>query len=321
MGILLVVLMVLAGFPGQVFADPSFWRHEWPRTDFSRTSVAFPEIFSGGPPKDGIPAIDHPKFKKLADVTDIGPHEPVIGLTIGRVAKAYPLRVLIWHEIVNDEIGGVPVAVTYCPLCNSSIVFDRRAGGTVLDFGTTGKLRNSDLVMYDRQTDSWWQQFTGTGIVGEMTGTALRMIPSRVESFESFRRRAPDGLVLVPAADGFRNYGANPYVGYDTAAAPFLYRGDMPEGIAPLAYVVKVGKQAWPLEALRARKTVESGELVLKWTPGRNSALDTRTISKGRDIGNVTVQRRGPDGMEDVVHDLTFAFVFHAFVPGGIIHK
>ena len=99
--------------------------------------------------------------------------EPVIGLVVNGDARAYPLKILIWHEIVNDTVGGVPVTVTYCPLCNSAIVFERTVDGRVLDFGTTGKLRNSDLVMYDRQTESWWQQFSGTAIVGAMTGTKL----------------------------------------------------------------------------------------------------------------------------------------------------
>ncbi|MXZ80489.1 MAG: DUF3179 domain-containing protein [Gammaproteobacteria bacterium] len=124
----------------------------WPDTDFSRQIVDLHEIRSGGPPKDGIPSIDAPEFERVADASAwIDPLEPVIALAIGEQAKAYPLQILIYHEIVNDEIAGVPVAVTFCPLCNASIVFDRRLHGDVLDFGTTGLLRMSDLVMYDRQ--------------------------------------------------------------------------------------------------------------------------------------------------------------------------
>jgi Protein of unknown function (DUF3179) len=117
----------------------------------------------------------------------------VIGVVIDGDARAYPLRILIWHEIVNDVVGGVPVAVTYCPLCNTGIAFDRRVGEQVLELGTTGKLRNSDLVMYDRATESWWQQFLGEAIVGELTGARLTMLPSRLESFANFRERAPEG--------------------------------------------------------------------------------------------------------------------------------
>ena len=145
---------------------------------------------------------------------------------------------------MNDLVGGSPVSVTYCPLCNSSIVFDGLIDGKVFDFGTTGKLRKSDMVTYDRQTESWWQQFTGTGIVGDMTGKELKMLPARVESPAKFRARYPGGKVLVSNNPGFRPYGSNPYQGYDSAPRPFLYRGEMPKGIAPLAYVVKLGSQA-----------------------------------------------------------------------------
>ena len=317
-----VLALALAGaLSTAAAANPAIWKSEWPKTDFSKKSVEFGEIFSGGPPKDGIPAIDNPRFVPIAEVTDIAPTEPVIRFGVDDDIRAYPLRILIWHEIVNDTVGGMPVSVTYCPLCNSSIVFDRRLGKDVLDFGTTGKLRNSDLVMYDRQTESWWQQFTGTGIVGKMTGKTLKMVPSRVESFARFRESAPSGKVLVPSGGSFRPYGANPYRGYDTASRPFLYRGEMPKGIKPLAYVVAVGKEAWSLDLIREKKKVEAGDLVITWVPGQNSALDSETIAKGRDIGNVTVQRNTPKGLQDAVHDLTFAFVFHAFVPGGVIHK
>ena len=302
-------------------AEPALWKASWPDTDFAKKSVEFSEIRSGGPPKDGIPPIDRPQFVLQAEYRGAGESEPVIAFARGGDARAYPLRILIWHEIVNDVVGGIPVSVTYCPLCNSAIVFDRRLDGKVLDFGTTGKLRNSDLVMYDRQTESWWQQFTGEGIVGEMTGRRLRMLPARVESLSRFRARFPDGSVLVPNDPGMRPYGVNPYVGYDTSARPFLYDGDLPEGIAPLAYVVRVGDEAWPLETLRAKGRIVAGDLVLSWSSGRNSALDRREIGKGRDVGNVVVLRRTPKGLEEEVHDLTFAFVFHAFVEGGTLHE
>ena len=312
------LLALLLTQTGAALAGPeSQWRYEWPNTDFAKSSVEFGEIFSGGPPKDGIPSIDRPQFVPVAETQNLGPKEPVIGLTIEGDARAYPLRVLTWHEIVNDEVGGVPVAVTYCPLCNSAIVFDRRVAGTATEFGTTGKLRNSDLVMYDRETESWWQQFLGEAIVGERTGTRLRFIPARLESWERFAQRHPDGKVLVPNNPGSRAYGSNPYAGYDSSRRPFLYRGEMPEGIAPLARVIRVDDQAWSLELLRSRQRIEAGDLILTWEAGQNSALDTRTISDGRDVGNVFVQRRSADGLMGVAYDVTFAFVFHAFYPEG----
>ncbi|MEO3431188.1 DUF3179 domain-containing protein [Pelagibius sp. CAU 1746] len=302
-------------------AGPDRWAAAWPATDFSQASVPFDEILSGGPPKDGIPAIDDPRFVAVAEAADLAPAEPVIGLEIAGDARAYPLRILTWHEIVNDTVGGTPVAVTYCPLCNAAIVFDRRVAGAATTFGTTGLLRHSDLVMYDRATESWWQQFLGEAIVGAHTGKRLALVPSRLESWENFAARFPEGKVLVPADPKLRPYGANPYVGYDSAARPFLYDGSLPEGIAPLARVVAVGEEAWSLELLRREGKIESGGLVLTWTPGQASALDSRNLAAGRDVGNVVVQRRGAGGLEDVAYDVTFAFVFHAFRPEGVIRQ
>jgi hypothetical protein len=318
---------------GTSFADPSAWRSEWPRTDFSKHSVALVEIKSGGPRKDGIPAIDAPRFERLAGgkptgwTAALGDTEPVIALSIGDDARAYPLRVLIWHEIANDTVGDRPVTVTYCPLCNAALVFERAVDGRILDFGTTGKLRHSDLVMYDRQTESWWQQFTGEAIVGTMTGHRLRLIPSRLESFDRFRQRFPDGRVLVPRDPNARNYGRNPYVGYDASGQrPFLYDGTLPRGIEPMERVVAVetapGRhEAWTLALLRRKGTVQSADLLIEWRPGQASALDKASIPAGRDVGNVVVQRRLGDQLVDVPHDVTFAFVFHAFRPNSPIFK
>jgi hypothetical protein len=321
----LLILSVAGPAWAQFLSDgqvPNAWTREWPHTDFSQAGVPLDEIMSGGPPKDGIPSIDDPQFVPVAEAAGLAPSEPVIGFAHDGDARAYPLRILTWHEIVNDRVGGRPVAVTYCPLCNAAIVFDRTLpDGTVTEFGTTGKLRKSDLVMYDRTTESWWQQFSGQAIVGDLTGARLEMLPARLESFESFAERHPGGRVLVPNDPDFRDYGRNPYVGYDGAARPFLYRGALPEDVPAMAYVVAVGDRAWTLETLRAAGRIETDDgLVLTWRPGKSSALDSARISKGRDIGNVVVQRRAPDAtLEDAVYDLTFAFVFHAFRPEGEI--
>jgi hypothetical protein len=314
------LVAVVAGVVPAAAAPPPEWRIEWPRTDFTKAAVPFREIFSGGPPKDGIPSIDRPAFVPVAAVRGLADTEPVVGFVLNGDARAYPLRILTWHEIVNDTVGGVPVAVTYCPLCNSSIVFDRRLDDRVLDFGTTGKLRHSDLVMYDRQTESWWQQFLGQAIVGTLTGRTLAMLPSRLESFAEFKARAPEGRVLVPNNPGLRAYGRNPYVGYDSARQPFLYRGELPKGVEPMMRVVAVGKQAWTWTLLRAKGTIEADDLRIRWRPGQNSALDADSIAQGRDVGGVVVQRLKDGKVEDVVHDVTFAFVFHAFHPDGAIH-
>jgi len=317
--LLSLVVLILAGPPAG--ANPARWTHEWSATDFDRTLIDLAKIRDGGPPKDGIPAIDDPCFQPVAKVDDLADTEPVIGLTVSRESRAYPLRILTWHEIANDVIGGVPVAVTYCPLCNAAIVFDRRLDGAVLDFGTSGKLRHSDLVMYDRQTESWWQQYSGEAIVGRYAGRTLEMLPARLESWAEFRARAPDALVLVPENPDARRYGTNPYVGYDSAGMPFLYDGEVPSGIAPLARVVVVGDEAWSLDRLREAGRIEAGDLVLSWRPGQASALDAPRIADGRDVGSVVVQRERNGRLGDVVHHVTFAFVFHAFEPNGTLHR
>ena len=305
--------------PEQVKKLVQRWRYEWSKTDFTKTTIDFREIISGGPPKDGIPSIDKPRYAAIKDIEpgNMAATEPVIGVIINGQARAYPLSVLTWHEIVNDELGGVPISVTYCPLCNSAIVFDRRLDGRVLDFGTTGKLRRSDMVMYDRQTESWWQQFLGEGIVGEMTGKRLKSIPARLEAYEKFVARAPDGDVLIPTDPHMRDYGRNPYERYDSTSQPFLFRGDLPDYIEPMVRVVVIDDRAWSMPLIRKKGTVADGDLTLTWTKGQNSALDAGEIAKGRDVGNITAQRKGADGkMTDVVYDVTFAFVYHTFHGG-----
>jgi len=313
------VLAVMVAVP--LRADVQAWQEEWPDTDFSKSAVDFREILSGGPPKDGIPSIDDPAFVPVAEASGLSDTEPVIGLVVNNEARAYPLSILIWHEIVNDTVSEVPVTVTYCPLCNSAIVFERAVEGRVLDFGTTGKLRNSDLVMYDRQTESWWQQFSGEAIVGALTGTELKMLPSRLESWAMFKARAPEGKVLVPNNANMRAYGRNPYVGYDSRDKPYpLFLGALPTDVNPMMRVVVVDDEAWTLPLLREKGTIERGGVTIRWVAGQNSALDSGRIATGRDVGNVIVQREGASGGEDVVHDVTFAFVFRAFTPDGRIH-
>ncbi len=297
---------------------PASWKREFPLNGFEKTLVDFGDILSGGPPRDGIPAIDSPKFASVGEQRSVlAASEPVVSITINGEAKAYPLRVLTWHEIANDTVGGVPVAVTYCPLCNTAIVFERRVGGQETSFGVSGKLRNSDMVMYDRLTETWWQQFSGEAIVGTRAGEQLRILPSRFESFERFAKRAPDGQVLVPSNPGLRPYGANPYVGYDSARRPFLFKGPLPTGIAPMTRVVRVDGTAWALPLLQSNGRIETADLVLTWEPGQNSALDSRVIAEGHDVGNVLVQRKTENGLVDTAYEVTFAFVFHAFEPEG----
>ncbi|MEM7302804.1 MAG: DUF3179 domain-containing protein [Pseudomonadota bacterium] len=302
-------------------AQQERWQREGWKTDFEKSSVRFSEIMSGGPPRDGIPPIDDPKFVAVSKASGVADREPVIGLAVDGDARAYPLSILTWHEIVNDKVGGKSVVVTFCPLCNAALVFDATVDGKVLDFGTTGKLRNSDLIMYDRQTDSWWQQFVGEGIVGIHTGKKLKIVPSRLESWVDFKTRHPKGKVLVPNRPGLRDYGRNPYVNYDEAARPFLFRGALPEDIPAMARVVVVRDARLKKPYVVAMKKVrEAGSLShkglkLSWKPGQASALGASTIAKAKDVGSIIVTRTANGRTVDVAYDVTFAFVAHAFHP------
>jgi len=318
---LIAVAMLVLPLRALAAEIPTSWQWAWPDTDFSRIAVDPGEILSGGPPKDGIPAVSGPKMVPVSAETALDPREPVMVLELdGQAARAYPVRYLMWHEIVNDEVGdgagGVPVAVTFCPLCNSGLIFDRRLEGQVLEFGVSGLLRHSDMIMYDRQTESWWQQFQGCAIVGEFMGAELTPLPALLESWQGYRTRNPEGLVMTEPAGYMRRYGMNPYVSYDSSR-PFLYRGEMPpHGIEPLARVVRVGNRAWLLSRLSLKGEIAEAGYRLSWTRGQASALDTGEIGAGREVGDVRVVDAATGA--PVVHEVVFAFAFHAFEPDGI---
>ena len=268
------------------------------RTDFTIHSVDLSEFISGGPGKDGIRSLDQPKFDGAAEVGDVLiDREPVIALELNGDARAYPLGILTRHEIVNDVVGGVPVAVTFCPLCNSAIVFARELDGVVYEFGVSGFLRNSDLVMFDRQTDTWWQQFTGDALVGELTGLLLDVVPSSIVSWADFRSTYPDGQVLSRDTGFPVDYGFNPYVNYDSNESPFLFRGEPDNRLSPIERVVAVDLNgdaiAYPFSLLEEERVVEDtvgGEsIVVFFQPGTASALAGRVIAEARDVGAVGV--------------------------------
>ena len=316
---LLLVFSLLAASPA--LATPDKWALEGWKTDFGKLNVEPSEIKTVIP-RDQIPAIDDPKFISVGEETDLPDREPVMSLVIDGDARAYPLRIMMWHEIVNDTVGGRPVAVTYCPLCNASIVFDRTIDGAAVEFGTTGKLRNSDLVMYDRDSQSWWQQFSGDGLAGKHAGQKLKMIPSRLDSWGRFKKDHPEGLVLVPNDDRMRAYWRNPYGDYDSASTPFLFEGTLPVGIPAMERVVMVRGDvpfAVALPLLAREKRLEENGIVLTWEQGQASALDATTIAEGRDVGNVEAFRLVDGEKVPVIHDITFAFVVNAFEPTLII--
>ena len=329
-GLALVVFAIAAVslwgvLPGAFAQGLSKWQAEFPKTDFDNRVIELSEIGDDGNTRDSIPPVREPTYILAAEAKDIGPLEPVLSVGINGDFRAYPLRILLWHEIVNEVIGGVPVLVSYCPLCNSGVVFDRRVDGRLLEFGNTGRLRHRDMVMYDHQTESWWQQFTGRALIGELAGVTMTPLPARLESLAKFRERAPNGQVLVPDDEGARPYGASPYEGMDTRELPRALQAihfpyPLPDGIRPLQRVVAVGGEAWTLDLLRRKTPVTAGDLVLTWEAGQNSIHDAQLIFRGRDVGNVVVQRKTDDALEDVPYDVVFAFSFRAFHPDGELH-
>lgn len=259
------------------------------------------DLVSGGPPPDGIPPIDDPHFASVSEIDWLDDDEPVLSLTVGAETRAYPLQVMTWHEIVNDTVGGVPVAVTYCPLCNSGVAFERRVEGRLLDFGTSGLLYVDNLVMYDRQTESLWPQLTGQASVGALTGTQLTAIPIGIVGWKLFRESYPDAPVLTRETGFARDYGRNPYTGYDDPDGALAV--DPPEPTDPRLpvkeRVVGVTIDGESVAVRRSRiadervvpLTVAGRDLIAVHAPGQVSALDTDRIGSGQKIGSVGVFR------------------------------
>jgi len=286
---------------------PAFRTDGW-ETNFCLHGVPYDEIFSGGPPRDGIPPIDSPRFETVESADNwLEDLEPLIILEINSEVRAYPLQILIWHEIVNDEFNGQPVVVTFCPLCNTALVFARPTiNGEVLTFGTSGNLRISDLVMWDRQTESWWQQFNGEAIVGDLTGTKLDFIPSAIISWADFKSKHPDGQVLSIQTGFSRRYD-------DINSFPFLFTGDLNDRLPPMARVLGILLEsgeggAYSLELLKENRVMNEilvdTPLTIFWKSGTASALDSGSISgtasaldsgsisEGRDVGTTGVFSR-----------------------------
>ncbi len=279
-------------------------------TDFCRHSVDYDEILSGGPPPDGIPPIDNPILESLSDgdawLADV---QPVLSLVVGDEAKAYPLAILTRHEIVNDEISGIPVAVTFCPLCNAGIVFDRTVNGEALRFGVSGNLRNSDLIMWDNKTLSWWQQFTGEAIVGELTGTQLGFLPAQLVAWKDFKEAYPHGVVLSTRG---QSYGNNPYTRYDSSEDPFLFLGTPDRRLSAtervLGYAPGDVAVAYPLTLIAEVGVIEDRvgdqEVVIFYEPGQVSALDRTVIAESREVGSAAMFIPAVEGQK-----LTFRYI------------
>jgi len=285
---------------------------DW-KTNFSKRSIEFSELQSGGPPKDGIPALTDPKFISVEDASEwLKDKEPVIFLKHDNFVKGYPLQILIWHEIVNDRIGSVPVSITFCPLCYSAIVFKRTIGTMTVMFGVTGLLRNSDLVMYDSYTESFWQQFTGEAIVGSYTGTQLEPMPAQIISFKEIKDSYPEAEMLSRETGYIRRYGMNPYMGYDDIdQTPFMFNGGIDDRLPPNEKVIGIKEsgfvKAYPYSITKDKRVIND-ELndkyfVIFHSKGTVSALDSKFILDSRDVGSTGVFYAVLDGKK-----LTFEY-------------
>lgn len=293
---------------------PDFCR-DWPDQDWSRHTVPFGQIVRGCGGRDCIIALDAPgavstdghygvaRFAPVGEV-DYGDNLPIAVLRIGEVARGYPLHVLTFHEIVNDEVAGVPVVASFCPLCNTAIAFDRRVDGDVLDFGVSGNLRHSDLIMWDRQTETWWQQATGEGIVGRHAGVQLKPLQLSVISYGDFKRAFPDADILTEETGFNFIYGKNPFPNYETrgVARFFLWRTN--NRLPSLERVVTLldGETAIAVpfsilsEVASAVVDLAGAEVVVLWAPGTLSPLDEPDIAASRDVGSAAAYLPQVDG-------------------------
>ena len=260
-------------------------------------------IRSGGPRPDGIPSIDSPSFQPASEVEELVEAEAVVAIEINGDARAYPARVLTRHELVNDTVGGVPVTISYCPLCNSAVIYDRRVADRVLDFGTSGSLYQSSLVMYDRQTQSLWTHFDGRAVIGHLAGAQLDLYPTQIIAWSEWSRDNPEGQVLVGEEGGFSLdvYGGNPYAGYESSEnllSPGFQSEAIDERLPRKERVI--GLRGREREAvairhshLRETQVVEltfNGLPLVVWNlPGATSAIDTRVVYEGQDVGSTGV--------------------------------
>lgn len=282
---------------GQLDSSVAAATADWP-TDWSRSSIDLGELRLGIPasdPRDAIPPLDDPVFETAAEAGEwLDDRAPGMLALVGEEARFYPLGILHRHEIVNDRIGDVPVAVTYCPLCNTALVFDRRLNGEEIRLGVSGLLRHSDLVMWDDRTVSLWQQATGEGIVGRYQGAELTRLPAAIVSFGDFARSYPQGRSLSRDTGYGGGYETNPYEGYSSRSRPYgFFTGEPDPRFPALERVVGVTaggeERAYPFSVISRAGAVNDAvggvPVAVFWGGETADALDRGLIADSRTIG------------------------------------
>lgn len=261
---------------------PRSLARSFPRTDFTQADPNLANAVAGGPPKDGIPAIDDPTFVPLS-AFDRPDSVQAIVLAGENITKVYPYNILVWHEIVNDEIDGTPVAVTFCPLCGSAIVYNRTLpDGTVSTFGVSGALLESNLIMYDRATENLWQQSTGETLAGSFHPATLTHEPFQLLTLGAIRETYPNAVVLSEDTGYRRDYARNPYAGYESDDRFLFTPSDLDTSFPPktIMAVFRDGGTTFaaPWLALReaGEATVTSGERTYTLTVTKNGELTVK---------------------------------------------
>ena len=258
---LLVRLAVYGTLGAAVLVWTMFQAFAGSKNGFNLDNSAVPEseILQGGPPRDGIPAIDDPQFLAAAEADFLRPEDRILGIARNGIAKAYPIRILNWHEIVNDHFGDEAIVVTYCPLCGTGMAFEADVAGQPRSFGVSGLLYNSDVLLYDRGTDSLWSQIAQTAISGPLKGAELELVPTAHTSWADWRQRHPDTRVLSTDTGHRRDYGRDPYAGYADSAAVMFPAGNLDRRYHPKALVIGLTldgtAKAYPFEELAAADT------------------------------------------------------------------
>ncbi len=265
---------------------------------FNVSNAAIPtsEIFSGGPGRDGIPSIDKPKFIRPTTANFMLPDDLVVSVTVGDKTRAYPLRILVWHEIVNDDLAGLPIAVTYCPLCGTAMVFNRQVGNRTLSFGVSGLLHNSDVLMYDRQTDSLWSQLAMKAVSGSKVNTELEWLASEHLTWSAWKQKYPQGEVLSTQTGSQRNYSGSAYASYeqspDTMFPVPTHRNELPKKDWVVGVIVDGLARAYPLKSLppgqAVRDEINSAALEITFHPG-SQLVEVRRVESGEVLPSVKV--------------------------------